>query len=158
MATGGRYRALRRPPPMVFVLDEGSVFDAPLDVVWDFVGLGDEHSHAHHHRAWRRQRGEGNSGTYSWEQEFAGQPTRFTMHWVSYHPLGVAYGVLEGPFAGSHFFLYYTPHGKTTGVTVVGEFASPTIPEARLESEVLRFFSIEFEQDHEAIRKRGRTE
>jgi hypothetical protein len=136
---------------MVFVRDEGSVLDAPLDVVWEFVGSGDPHSHAHHHRSWRRDRGEGNSGTYSWEQEFSGRATRFTMHWVSYHPLGVAYDVPEGPFAGSRFFLYYTPMGARTGVTVVGEFVSPSIPDALLETEVLRFFAIEFDQDHAAI-------
>ncbi|MFY9716911.1 MAG: hypothetical protein WAK40_03120 [Thermoplasmata archaeon] len=139
---------------MVFVRDEGSVIDAPLDVVWEFVGSGDAHSEAHRHRAWRRERGEGNSGTYSWEQEFAGGVARFTMHWVSYHPLGVAYDVLEGPFTGSRFFLYYTPLGARTGVSVVGEFLSPSIPAVRLESEVLRFFAVEFNQDHAAIVER----
>ncbi|HTP53853.1 MAG TPA: hypothetical protein VML94_02675 [Thermoplasmata archaeon] len=139
---------------MVFVRDEGSVIDASLDAVWEFIGSGDAHSHAHRHQAWRRERGEGNSGTYSWEQEFSGGRARFAMHWVSYHPLGVAYEVIEGPFAGSRFFLYYTPMGARTGVTVVGEFVSPSIPEARLESEVLRFFAVEFDQDHAAIRAR----
>ncbi|MGP8077267.1 MAG: hypothetical protein ACLQD8_09340 [Thermoplasmata archaeon] len=143
---------------MVFVRDEGSVFDAPLEEVWKFVGSGDEHSRAHRHRGWRRERGEGNSGTYSWEQEFLGAPARFTMHWISYHPLGVAYDVLEGPFAGSRFFLYYVPQGQKTGVTVVGEFASPTLPESRLKDEVLRFFSVEFDQDSAALGKRPRPE
>jgi hypothetical protein len=139
---------------MVFVRDDGSEFDAPLDEVWEFVGSGDEHSHAHHHQDWRRERGEGNSGTYSWEQEFAGRPMRFTMHWVSYHPLGVAYDVPEGPFAGSRFFLYYVPRGPRTGVSVVGEFLSSTIPADRLEAEVLRFFAVEFDQDQAALRGR----
>lgn len=138
----------------MFVLDEGSVFDAPLDAVWSFVGSGDEHSRAHRHRAWQRELGEGNSGTYSWEQEFGGSTARFTMHWVSYHPLGVAYDVREGPFAGSRFFLYYIPRGPKTAVTVAGTFTSESIPEERLEEEVRRFFSVEFDQDHAAIRAR----
>ena len=36
---------------MVFVRDEGSVFEAPIDVVWEFVGSGDAHSIAHRHSA-----------------------------------------------------------------------------------------------------------
>ena len=137
---------------MVFVRDEGSVFEAPIDVVWEFVGSGDAHSIAHRHSAWRREVGPENSGTYSWEQAFDGQPTRFTMHWVSFHPVGVAYEVREGPFAGSRFFLYYIPRGNRTEVGVVGEFVSPTLPEAEIEAAVRRFFDFEFEQDHAAIR------
>lgn len=139
---------------MVLIRDEGSEFDLPLADVWEFVGSGDPHSRAHQHRAWRRERGEGNSGTYSWEQDFGGESSRFTMHWVSYHPLGVAYSVLEGPFAGSQFFLFYVPNGRSTGVSVVGDFTSPTIPEDRLEAEVRHFFAVEFEQDSAAMRER----
>lgn len=137
----------------MFLRDEGSVFEAPSELVWEFVGSGDTHSGAHGHRANRRERGPGNSGTYSWEQEFDGGRARFTMHWVSYHPLGIAYEVLEGPFAGSRFFLYYVPQGARTAVGIVGDFRSPTIAAERLEALVRRFFEIEFEQDHAAIRR-----
>ncbi len=138
---------------MVFVRDAGSVFDAPLDVVWAFVGSGDAHSRAHGHAEWSRELVPGNAGTYRWTQPWDGAPTRFSMHWVSYHPLGVAYSVLEGPFAGSRFFLYYTPRGRQTEVAVVGEFVSPTIPADRIESDVLRFFEVEFDQDRAAIER-----
>lgn len=139
---------------MRFVRDEGSLFPAGLEDVWAFVGSGDEHSRAHRHRAWRRERGSENSGTYSWEQEFEGAPARFTMHWVAHHPLGVAYDVLEGPFAGSQFFIYYEPRGDATAVGVVGRFVSASIPDERLEESVLRFFAVEYSQDHAAIAAR----
>lgn len=136
---------------MVFLQDEGSVFEAPIDVVWEFVGSGNRHSEAHGHRAVKRQRLADPSGVYSWEQPFDGAPTRFTMRWTSFPPVGIAYEVLEGPFTGSKFLLYYTPMGRRTGVTVVGEFVSPSLPDGQVETAVRRFFATEFDQDRAAI-------
>ena len=141
---------------MVFLRDEGGVFEATLEEIWKFLGSGAPHSDAHHHREVRREILSENSGTYSWVQEFGGLSVRFTMRWVAFVPVGLAYEVLEGPFAGSKFFLYYTPNGVRTGVTVVGEFMSTSIPPAQLEAAVDRFFSDEFEQDRAALRGRTR--
>jgi hypothetical protein len=138
---------------MVFLRDEGSVFEAPIDAVWRFVSSRDHHSEAHgHRRSERRPIGE-NVGEYSWEQDFDGRPERFTMRWTAFVPLGVAYEVLEGPFTGSKFFLYYESRGARTAVSIAGEFVSPTLPEADIPSAVDRFFAREFEQDHAAIRR-----
>ncbi len=139
---------------MVFVRDEGSVFDAPLSVVWDYFGSGQEHSDAHRHRSVERQRVSENTGRYAWTQDFLGHPSRFVMQWTSFAPLGLGYEVLEGPFAGSRFFLVYEPMGAKTRVDVVGEFISTTIPEDQLGAAVDFFFSTEFEQDGAAIEKR----
>jgi len=73
------------------------------------------------------------------------------MRWRSFHPLGIAYEVLEGPFTGSRFFIVYEPRGPSTGVSVYGEFASPTIPEENLGPAVGGFFDLEFEQDRAAL-------
>lgn len=136
---------------MVFVVDDGGVFDAPLEEVWRFVSSPEAHSGAHRHRGTARRRLSENVGEYSWEQPFDGGTARFTMRWTAFVPLGVAYEVLEGPFAGSRFFLYYTPRGARTAVTVVGEFVSSTIPLDRLEAVVRRFFATEYEQDRDGI-------
>ena len=135
----------------MFLRDEGSVFDAPRDAVWEFVGSGDRHSSAHGHQRTRRQLHHELSGTYSWEQPFRDGTVRFTMRWTSFYPLGIAYEVLEGPFAGSRFFLIYEPRGSSTAVSVVGEFTSPTIRDEDLEPAVGSFFALEFEQDRAAI-------
>ena len=137
---------------MVFVRDEGSYFDAPIETVWEFVGSGDSHSTAHRHRAVRRDRISSRSAVYSWECEFDGAPTRFAMRWTSFYPVGIAYDVLEGPFTGSRFFLVYTPEGSRTGVSVVGEFVSPTLSERAVEPAVRRFFEKEFEEDSAALK------
>jgi hypothetical protein len=137
--------------PVILLRDEGSIFEAPIDQVWEFVGSREPHAAAHRHRAVRREREHENSGSYSWEQDFEGKPARFTMRWTTFHPLGIAYEVLEGPFLGSKFFLYYVPQGNRTGVDLVGVFSSPSIPDAQLEESVRRFFAIEFEQDQAGL-------
>jgi hypothetical protein len=140
---------------MVFVRDEGSVFDVPIDEVWRFLGSGAAHSSAHGHRRVHRTIRSPNEGTYSWEQPFAGRSARFTMRWHAFVPVGIAYEVLAGPFRGSRFFLSYFPRGRRTGVSVVGEFVSPTIPPRRIATAVRRFFAREFEQDLAALRSGG---
>ncbi len=146
---------------MVFVRDSDSRFAASLDTVWEFLSSGTLHSEAHGHRSSQRTRLSDRSGEYSWEQTFEGAPVRFTMRWTSYPPLGLAYDVTEGPFAGSRFFLLYEPHGATTLVEVVGEFVSPTVRPDELEAAVRRFFSLEFDQDSAALERwiaaRGRS-
>jgi hypothetical protein len=136
---------------VVFVRDEGSVYNAPLEEVWRFLSGGPAHSEAHHHRKTERKSLPGNAGEYTWEQDFEGKPEMFTMRWTSLPPFGIAYDVLQGPFAGSKFFVYYRPRGDKTRVTIVGDFASPTIPAARVEPSVLAFFAREFEEDSAAI-------
>lgn len=138
---------------MVHIRDEGSVFDVPIDRVWEYVASGDRHSRAHAHQGFRRQQLSDRSGEYSWEQPFDGRLQRFTMRWTSYRPLGVAYDVTEGPFAGSTFFLYYGSMGDRTAVTMVGEFVSPTMAESQIPAAVDRFFTTEFEQDLAALRQ-----
>ena len=143
---------------MVFVRDEGSRFDVPIETVWQFVSSGPLHSDSHHHRRFTRKPLGGNAGEYSWEQDFDGAPARFVMRWTAFPPVGIAYEVLAGPFAGSRFLLYYIPEGERTAVTVVGEFVSPTLPAPEIEPAVRRFFSVEFDQDSAAIQERRASE
>ena len=141
---------------MVFWRDEGSVFEAPLDQVWEFLDDPEGHTRAHEHTEVSRERTGPETGTYSWRQPFEGVPTRFTMRWRSFHPLGIAYDVVEGPFDGSRFFLYYLPLGSRTGIAIVGEFRSPTLGAAELPAALDRFFAKEFDQDRQRIESRTR--
>jgi hypothetical protein len=134
----------------VFLRDDG-MFDAPIDSIWGFLGSGGEHQHAHGHTGVRREVLGEDSGRYSWEQPFDEPSVRFTMRWTAFVPTGIAYDVLEGPFAGSKFFLCYRPIGPRTEVSIIGAFTSPSIPLSELEAAVRRFFAVEFEQDSKAI-------
>ena len=142
---------------MVFLRDEGGIFEAPRDVVWQFVSSGPKHGEAHRHRRAERRRLSDNSGEYAWEQDWDGESIRFRMRWTVFPPVGIAYEVLEGPFAGSRFLLYYIPRGARTEVVVAGEFASPALTEGELPSAVERFFAKEFEQDGAAIAQLARS-
>ncbi len=133
--------------------DEGSLFSFPLGFVWEFLNYPEEHTRAHLHSAVRRERTGEYSGRYSWEQSFGRGRSRFTMEWTSFPPLGIAYDVVEGPFAGSTFFLYYLPRGRRTEVGILGDFRSPTLAGSRLRHAVNSFFQKEFEQDHRAMRE-----
>lgn len=142
---------------MVFILDREDSFDVPLADVWKYYGSGDLHSRSHGHRKVQRRRFTECSGRYSWEQDFQGKPERFAMKWTVHHPVGIAYEVVGGPFAGSRFFLYYEPRGRRTGVTIAGEFVSPTISPNRLGRSVRQFFAKEFDQDREGLRSMVRS-
>jgi hypothetical protein len=140
---------------MVFLRDAGSAFPVPIEAVWKYLDSGDLHSQAHQHRHPVRRRHAPDRGQYSWEQEFEGRTAPFTMRWTSYYPVGIVYEVLRGPLTGSKFFIFYTPKGPRTGVTVVGEFRSRTLTASMLEPAVRRFFAREFEQDRAAMRPPG---
>jgi hypothetical protein len=136
---------------MVFYVDEGSAFDGTLEEIWEYLDSPPSHTEAHRHRDVQRERLDDHTGRYTWVQDFQGKAVVFRMHWTSFPPVGVAYKVLLGPFAGSVFFLIYTPRGKRTDVSVHGEFVSPDLPQARLLAAVDEFFTQEFEQDNAAL-------
>jgi hypothetical protein len=66
----------------------------------------------------------------------------------SYYPLGIAFEILEGPFADSKYFVYYIPlNNNKTRITVVGIFKSSILPEEQLKPIVLGFLEKAFSED-----------
>ena len=138
---------------VLFLLDDQGVFDAPLETVWRYFESPGDHRVAHLHQNSRLEMLREGSFLASWEQEVDGRTVAITMRGTALHPLGFAYEVLAGPFAGSKFLNFFTPRGRSTQVTLVGQFTSATIPADELEPWVRRFFDLEFEQDLEGIRR-----
>lgn len=136
---------------MVFYHDDAGEFEAPLDLVWAYFRSPGDHRTAHGHRHSRLESLTETCFLATWEQEFAGRSVEFQMRGTEFPPLGFAYEVLRGPFAGSKFFNYYRPRGPRTGVTLVGEFRSLTLPDGELEAAVRAFFDTEFEQDRAGL-------
>jgi hypothetical protein len=135
---------------MVFIHDSGSVFEASLEMVWqlakDHVGKGNKiHPNTGNNKT------EIISETIfvnSWEQEEAnGQTIRMKVKGTFYYPLGIAFEVLEGPFADSKYFVYYFSDKSKTGVTVTGNFKSNTIPEDHIKPIVLSILEKAFNED-----------
>jgi hypothetical protein len=135
---------------MVFIVDEGSEFDAPLEKVWR---LSEAHAKdaAKIHPGSRNHKIESiseNVVIQSWESDMQGQTVRTKIKVTRFHPLGVAIELLEGALAASKFFNYYTPNGNKTGVTVIGDFKSSIMPdENQLKQAVMSFLEQAFNED-----------
>lgn len=74
---------------------------------------------------------------------------KVTMH----PPVGFTIEHLEGDMAGSKVMQYYTPKGKKTGVTVVGEWVSNTIPQDQLKKIVTNDLEVAFNEDQQNLKK-----
>jgi hypothetical protein len=104
---------------MVYIIDEGSTFDAPLDRVWKYLSSQD---HRHPSAKVLNREVVGNAVVITSERNIMGKTTLVKVKNTLYPPIGMVQETLEGPLAGSRSFLYYIPKGDKTGVTVVGEY------------------------------------
>ena len=138
---------------MIFIQDSGSVFEAPLETVWklaeDHVEQGNKiHPNTRNNKT--EIIGE-TSFINSWEQDDENSQTiRMKVKGTTYYPLGIAFEILEGPFADSKYFVYYfllDNDNSKTGVTVVGDFKSNVIPEEQIKLTVLSFLEKVFSED-----------
>ena len=138
---------------MTFIQDSGSVFEAPLEMVWklaeDHVEQGNKiHPNTRNNKA---EIIDETSFINSWEQDDENSQTiRMKVKGTTYYPLGIAFEILEGPFADSKYFVYYfllDNDNSKTGVTVVGDFKSNVIPEEQIKLTVLSFLEKVFSED-----------
>lgn len=138
---------------MVHIKDEGSSFDAPIDVVWKFLQAETEHGQAHKSsRNSQMKPLTDNSFQLTMEHNVNGTWVKVANRITILPPLGMAVEVLEGPMAGSKYMSYYTPKGNKTEVTVVGEFTSKVVPPAQLEGAVRGFLQSMYDEDAPAIK------
>src|SRR5215204_2893142 len=123
---------------MIFIQDSGSVFEAPLETVWKLAEDHVEHGNKIH------------PDTRNNKTEIIGETIRMKIKGTPYYPLGIAFEILEGPFADSKYFVYYFPldnYSRKTGVTVVGNFKSSVIPEEQIKPTVLSLLEKVFSED-----------
>ena len=139
---------------MVFIADRGSVFDAPVEVVWKFVQSDVDHGESHKgRRNFERKVVNENTVTLSWEQEHEGTWTKVSNRLTLHPPIGFFVEPLEGPMAGSKFFNYYVPKGQQTEAVVVGDWNSKTIPPAELEKAVWANLEKVFHEDSASLKE-----
>jgi hypothetical protein len=133
---------------MVYLVDWGSEFDAPMDKVWEYVQAPEDHGRSHKGRRniERKQLSE-NSVLMSWEQDVDGTWMKMANRMTFHPPVGFFIEPQEGPMAGSKFFTYYVPKGSKTQVIVVGDWNSKTIPQAQLEKAVMANLERVFNED-----------
>ena len=134
---------------MVFILDDGAYFDAPLDKIWKLLEAhGAEGPKIHPDDKFQKmEMTADNVMVAEWENVVEGRVVKIKVRFSLYLPLGTAGEFLEGPFTGSKFFNIYTPKKQRTYITVAGEWKSPTIPENKLRKAVLSMLQKEFSED-----------
>ena len=122
---------------MVYIQDEGSEFDAPIDKVWKLA-----QSEAYHKHSFQKNQSvkmEGEAALLSFDTPTPdGRTIHQTIKITQVPPVGEILEYVEGDFAGTKAFNYYTPKGKKTGVTVVGEWVSKSIPADQLKKMVMK--------------------
>jgi hypothetical protein len=138
---------------MVYLKDEGSVFDAPIDFVWKYIYGGEEHDSAH--KTTRNPKfGKYSDITllYGSERYLRGKWAPDQMRISMFPPVSVVTEWLEGALAGSKLVYVYAPEGDKTRIDVYGEFTSKTLPPEEVEAAAREFLETEFAADAPAIR------
>jgi hypothetical protein len=138
---------------MVYLRDEGSVFDAPIDFVWTYIFGGGEHDSAH--KTTRNPKfGKVSDITtlYGSERYLRGKWAPDQLRISMFPPVSVVTEWLEGALAGSKLVYLYPPEGEKTRIDVYGEFTSKTLPPEEVEAAAREFLETEFAADAPAIR------
>jgi hypothetical protein len=135
---------------MVYLIDEGSVFDAPIEKIWKYLS-SDDHRHPSFKNVTREVNG--NVVTITSERTLMGKAAKVKIRNTLYPPFGYVSEHLEGPTAGSRSFLYYTPKGDKTGVTIVGDFMISGLDEKATKDAVLAQMQITFDEDNANLKR-----
>lgn len=138
---------------MVYLKDEGSEFDAPIDVVWKYIFGGGAHDSAH--KTTRNPKFKKVSDItieYASDRYLRGKWAPDRMRISMFPPVSVVTEWLEGVLAGSTLSYVYTPDGDKTRIDVYGEFTSKSLPVNEVEAAAREFLDAEFEADAPAIK------
>jgi hypothetical protein len=131
---------------MVFIVDDGGEFKVSRDKLWKYAQSQNEHAHPSMRNAKIIQDGKGMVMTFDVVAPDGSTEKRKSLI-TPVPPVGTWIEELEGKFAGSKYFNYYTPKGEKTGITVVGEWVSSTIPAERLKKAVMDHLDTIFKED-----------
>ena len=135
---------------MVYLFDEGSIFDAPIDKIWKYLP-SDQHQHSSMKLLSRELIG--NAVVITAERTIMGKLVRTKMKNTLYPPFGFVQEHLEGPTAGSRAFVYYVPKGNRTAITVVGDFLLAGADEQGTKEAVLAQLQVSFDEDNANLKK-----
>ena len=140
----------------VYFEDRGAVYDAPLDVVWDFW-LKDETYHPKAHtsevRNFRMKELSEVTTLLRYEAREAGKWRRRACRMTVIRPAVRVQEDLEGPYAGSIKVYVYTPRGSRTAVDVLCWMKSTELTPKQIEVETRRTFANAFREDLPWFRK-----
>jgi hypothetical protein len=137
---------------------EGSKFDAALDVVWKYLQSPEAHGSAHQGTRNRAMKPlTDTSFVVSWEQDMGGNWVKVANRITVFPPLGMVAEAIEGPMTGSKMFTVYTPHGPKTEVSIFADMQSQMAPAGQLEPMVRGAWERAFNEDSAGIRAFARA-
>jgi hypothetical protein len=138
---------------MVYILDEGSEFDAPLERIWKYLQTEGEHEHKAIRILSTEMQGE---NTVVLDEEVTLEntpPVRSKIKMTMYPPFGFVLEYLDGPMFGTKWFQYYIPKGNKTGVTVVGDFVGKGMDDDSVKRMSLQLLNLVFNEDNDNLKK-----
>ena len=137
---------------MVFILDEGSEFKGPLDKVWKLAQSETEHKHSFQKNVTTTMEGENPIMSFDAQTPNGGW-VKQTVKMTMFPPVGFASEYVDGDLAGSKLFEYFIPKGSKTGVVVVGEISSASLPDEMARKFVLKNLETAFNEDQENLKR-----
>jgi hypothetical protein len=145
---------------MVFVRDEGSEFDAPIGVVWEYIFGGEGHDASHLTTRGGKMKPLFRGPfvlQYKAERKYGSRWVPETMRITFFPPVATVQELLDGPLAGSTWTYVYSPRGRKTRIDAVGEFRSKKYSDAELRRVAVRFLANEFDEDAPHVRSLARS-
>ena len=147
-------------PRPVYFEDRGAVYNAPLDVVWDFW-LKDETYHPKAHtsqvRNFRMKELSQVTTLLRYEALEEGQWGKRACRMTVIRPAVRIQEDLKGPYAGSIKVFVYTPRGARTAVDVLCWMRSSELTPKQIEVETRSQFAHAFREDLPWFRKYVRS-
>jgi hypothetical protein len=144
---------------MTYFEDRGTVLDAPLEVVWDFIEKDEEfHPKAHSGslRNFEEKKLSEVTGLIHCEVRWGGRWRKMVTRFTSIRPAVRINEELEGPYAGSKFVLLYFPQGKRTVVDILRYMHSSELSPEEIKRGTLRTFANSHAEDLPYLRRFAR--
>lgn len=142
---------------MVFVLDEGGMFDAPLKRIWELNRSKTYHRHPGSMKNMKVERtADPLTIVLTWDSETHSVTFNHKARLTFLPPVGFTMDFVEGPLVGSRDIEYYLPNGDKTGITCVGEWkwtatAGVELSQDELKALVAKFYDEGFQEDKENL-------
>jgi len=118
-----------RAPAVVYFREEGTIYDVPVDVLWEFMNWeGHGAAHEKSGRAFHVLEEAPHRVTVSHESFRGGEWRKVTSRVVAFPPLGRLVEEIDGLYKGTQMVFLYTPVGERTRLDIIARFASEALP------------------------------
>ena len=143
-------------PSMTYVEDRGTVLDAPLEVVWDFMEKDEEFHPKAHATTLRNFVAKDLSDVTTLlrcEVRDGGRWRKMVARMTTIRPAVRILEELEGPFAGSKTVHVYRPRGRKTSVDVLCYMHSTELSPKEIKRQRMRTYASSHAEDVPFLRR-----